>query len=349
MFDGFLSAVFTGLRNKDIVASPPQCLSLGNPLIFPKAGHGNLSAAFQLFHQKLRPERGRCLLRIFTVNLEVAVLGKADNRFGMGFLDGVVSGLRFKGQYAKLFGHAMLNGKLVNVILNTASFRMEARFEALTAENHVKLSRVLRQITHRHDLAVLFFQRDRFAPVAAERQIKGGIVLKGDCHCLNRNGELLHPLHMSGIVQLNEVASDGIALYALDLDCIGKDGIAGLLMVKLPHFVFVGILHIDFALRQEVSAVRTGHPEKVLVLGRLGTGKAVKQPSVQLKILLVVLGVDVHNPAKGIHKIDVFKLHRHHSKPTSWDFCLTGVFRSGWLFAAARSCSRIEGFSRAAS
>ena len=159
----------------------------------------------------------------------------------------------------------------------------------------------------------------------------------------------MHPLRMGGIVQLNEVASDGIALYALDLDCIGKDGIAGLLMVKFPHFVFVGILHIDFTLRQEVSAVRTGHPEKVLVLGGLGTGKAVKQPGVQLKILFVVLGMDVHNPAKGIHKIDVFKLHSHHSKPTSWDFCLTGVFRSGWLFAAARRCSRIEGFSRAAS
>ena len=242
-----------------------------------------------------------------------------------------------------------LDRQYMNVILNTAGFRMEARFEAFTAKDHVKLSRILRQITHRHNLAVLFFQRDRFAPVAAERQIKGGIVLKGDCHCLNRNGELLHPLHMGGIVQLNEVASDGIALYALDLNRVGKDGITGLLMVKLPHFVFVGILHIDFTLRQEVSAVRTGHPEKVLVLGGLGTGKAVKQPSVQLKVLFVVLGVDVHNPAKGIHKIDVFKLHRHHSKPTSRDFCLTGVFRSGWLFAAARSCSRIEGFSRAAS
>ena len=148
MFDGFLSAVFTRLRNKDIVASPPQRLSLGNPLIFPKAGHGDLSAAFQLFHQELCAERGRCLLRIFAVNLEVAVLGKADNRFGMGFLDGIVDGLRFKGQYAKLFGHAMLDGKLVNVTLNTACFRMEARFEALTAEDHVKLSRVLRQITH---------------------------------------------------------------------------------------------------------------------------------------------------------------------------------------------------------
>ena len=327
----------------------PQSFCLGDPLIFPKTGHGDLPAAFQLFHQELCAERGRCLLRIFTVNLEVAVLGKADNRFGMGFLDGIVGGLRFKGQYAKLFCHAMLDGKLVNVILNTAGFRMEARFEALTAEDHVKLSRILRQITHRHNLAVLFFQRDRFTPVAAERQIKGGIVLKGDCHCLNRNGELLHPLHMGSIVQLNEVASDGIALYALDLNRVGKDGIAGLLMVKLPHFVFVGILHIDFALRQEVSAVRTGHPEKVLVLGGLGSGKTVKQPGVQLKILLVVLGVDVHNPAKGIHKIDVFKLHRHHSKPTSWDFCLTGVFRSGWLFTAARSCSRIEGFSRAAS
>ena len=87
---------------------------------------------------------------------------------------------------------------------------------------------------------------------------KGGIVLKGDCHCLNRNGELLHPLHMGSIVQLNEVASDGIALYALDLNRVGKDGIVGLLMVKLPHLVFVGILHIDFTLRQEVSAVRTG-------------------------------------------------------------------------------------------
>ena len=327
----------------------PQSLCLGNPLIFPKAGHGYLSAAFQLFHQELCAERGRCLLRIFAVNFKVAILGKADNRFGIGFLDGIIGGLRFKGQYAQLFGHAMLNGKLVDVILNTAGFRMVARFEALTAENHVKLNRILRQIAHRHDLAMLFFQRDRFAPVAAERQIKGGIVLKSDCHCLNRNGELLHPLHMGGIVQLNEVASDGIALYALDLDCIGKDGIAGLLMVKFPHFVFVGILHIDFTLRQEVSAVRTGHPEKVLVLGGLGTGKAVKQPGVQLKILFVVLGMDVHNPAKGIHKIDVFKLHSHHSKPTSWDFCLTGVFRSGWLFAAARRCSRIEGFSRAAS
>ena len=349
VLDGFLSTVFTGLRDKDIVALSPQSFCLGDPLIFPKTGHGDLPAAFQLFHQELCAERGRCLLRIFTVNLEVAVLGKADNRFGMGFLDGIVGGLRIKGQYAKLFCHAMLDGKLVNVILNTAGFRMEARFEALTAEDHVKLSRILRQITHRHNLAVLFFQRDRFTPVAAERQIKGGIVLKGDCHCLNRNGELLHPLHMGSIVQLNEVASDGIALYALDLNRVGKDGIAGLLMVKLPHFVFVGILHIDFTLRQEVSAVRTGHPEKVLVLGRLGTGKAVKQPGVQLKVLFVVLGVYVHNPAKGIHKIDVFKLHRHHSKPTSWDFCLTGVFRSGWLFAAARSCSRIEGFSRAAS
>ena len=83
VFDGFLSAVFTGLRNKDIVASPPQCLSLGNPLIFPKAGHGNLSAAFQLFHQKLRPERGRCPLRIFPVNLEVAVLGRQSLRDGL--------------------------------------------------------------------------------------------------------------------------------------------------------------------------------------------------------------------------------------------------------------------------
>ena len=46
MLDGFLSAVFTGLRDKDIIALPPQRLSLGNPLIFPKAGHGNLSAAF---------------------------------------------------------------------------------------------------------------------------------------------------------------------------------------------------------------------------------------------------------------------------------------------------------------
>ena len=57
----------------------------------------------------------------------------------MGFLDGIVGGLRFKGQYAKLFCHAMLDGKLVNVILNTAGFRMEARFEAFTAEDHVKL------------------------------------------------------------------------------------------------------------------------------------------------------------------------------------------------------------------
>ena len=154
---------------------------------------------------------------------------------------------------------------------------------------------------------------------------------------------------MGGIVQLNEVASDGIALYALDLNRVGKDGIVGLLMVKLPHLVFVGILHIDFTLRQEVSAVRTGHPEKVLVLGGLGTGKAVEQPCIQLKILFVVLGVDVHNPAKGIHKIDVFKLHRHHSNPTSRDFCLTGAFRSGCFLAAARSCSRIEGFSRTAS
>ena len=97
----------------------------------------------------------------------------------------------------------MLDGKLVNVIINTAGFRMVARFEALTAEDHVKLSRVLRQIAHRHDLAVLFFQRDHFAPVAAERQIKGGIVLKGDCHCLNRNGELLHPLHMGSIVPVS--------------------------------------------------------------------------------------------------------------------------------------------------
>src|SRR5699024_9290339 len=53
MLDGFLSAVFTGLRDKDIVALPPQCLSLGDPLIFPKTGYGDLSAAFQLFHQEL--------------------------------------------------------------------------------------------------------------------------------------------------------------------------------------------------------------------------------------------------------------------------------------------------------
>lgn len=90
VLDGFLSTVFTGLRDKDIVALSPQSFCLGDPLIFPKTGHGDLPAAFQLFHQELCAERGRCLLRIFTVNLEVAVLGKADNRFGMGFLDGDV-------------------------------------------------------------------------------------------------------------------------------------------------------------------------------------------------------------------------------------------------------------------
>jgi len=58
-------------------------------------------------------------------------------------LYGIVGGLRFKRQYAQLFYHAMLDGKLVNVILNTAGFRMVARFEALTAENHVKLNRIL--------------------------------------------------------------------------------------------------------------------------------------------------------------------------------------------------------------
>ena len=35
----------------------------------------------------------------------------------------------------------------------------------------------------------------------------------------------MHPLHMGGIVQLNEVAFDGIALYAFDLNRVGKDGI----------------------------------------------------------------------------------------------------------------------------
>ena len=41
--------------------------------------------------------------------------------------------------------------------LNTAGFRMVARFEALTAENHVKLNRILRQIAHRHDLAAVSY------------------------------------------------------------------------------------------------------------------------------------------------------------------------------------------------
>ena len=62
-----------------------------------------------MYKRQLCAERGRCLLRIFTVNLEVTVLGKADNRFGMGFLDGIVGGLRFKRQYAQLFYHAMLD------------------------------------------------------------------------------------------------------------------------------------------------------------------------------------------------------------------------------------------------
>ena len=39
VFDGFLSAVFTGLRNKDIVALSPQSFCLGDPLIFPKTGY----------------------------------------------------------------------------------------------------------------------------------------------------------------------------------------------------------------------------------------------------------------------------------------------------------------------
>ena len=58
MLDGFLSAVFTGLRDKDIIALPPQRLSLGNPLIFPKAGHGNLSAASNSFIRSFVPSAG---------------------------------------------------------------------------------------------------------------------------------------------------------------------------------------------------------------------------------------------------------------------------------------------------
>lgn len=72
---------------------------------------------------------------------------------------------------------------------------------------------------------------------------------------------------MGGIVQLNEVASDGIALYAFDLNRVGKDGIAGLLMIKFPHFVFVGVLHINFALREKVSAVRTDIQRRCLSSG----------------------------------------------------------------------------------
>lgn len=83
---------------------------------------------------------------------------------------------------------------------------------------------------------MLFFQQDRFTPVAAERQIKVASSLK-ETATVSTGTVKLHPLHMGSIVQLNEVASDGIALYALDLNRVGKDGIAGLLMLKL-HTLF---------------------------------------------------------------------------------------------------------------
>src|SRR5699024_8831740 len=151
-------------------------------------------------------EYGRCLLCILAVNLEVAVLGEADNRLWMGFFDGIVGCLCLKGQRSRPLRNAVLRCELVDVFLNTAGFRMEACFETLTAENVVKLSCFLSQITHRRDLAVLFFQRLRLPPIAAEWQKKGGAVLKCDGHLLNRNGELLHPLHMGSIVQLDEAA-----------------------------------------------------------------------------------------------------------------------------------------------
>ena len=92
------------------------------------------------------PEHGRCLFRFLAVNLEVAVLGEADNRLWMGFLDGIVGSLRFKRQYCQAFRSRHAGRQACECVSSILPFfAWKFVFEALTAENHVKLSRVLRQ------------------------------------------------------------------------------------------------------------------------------------------------------------------------------------------------------------
>ena len=100
-------------------------------------------------------------------------------------------------------------------------------------------------------------------------------------------------------------------------------------MVKLPGLILEGVFDVDLPFPQEVGSAGTGHPEKMLVFGRIGNRQFLKELPVKLEVLLVVLRMDVGDLLQGGNQVNIFKLHRHHSNPMSCDLALVGAFFSG--------------------
>ena len=189
------------------------------------------------------------------------------------------------------------------------------------------------------------FQLCGISAIGLEREIIGASVAEGHGCFINLHGELLHAVNMGSIIQFNQVSDDSTVSCPGDLNRIGQNGIAGLVMVELPGLVLKSIFDVDLPFPEKIGSAGTGHPEKMLVLGIIRGREALKELAIQLKVLLVVFGVNVGDLLQGGDQVNVFKFHLHHSNPISCDLVLAGAFFSGCDLAAALSWSRIEGFS----
>ena len=231
------------------------------------------------------------------------------------------------------------------MLVDVSGLRMIACLEPLPPQNHGKLLFVLRQEDNRTDFSVCPFQLGDFSPVRLEREIIGVVIAEGHGCSIDINGELLHALNMSCIIQLHHIPDDCTIPRPGDLKRISQYGIAGLIMVKLPGLILEGVFDVDLPFPEKIGSAGTGHPEKMLVLGIIRGREALKELAIQLKVLLVVFGVNVGDLLQGGDQVNVFKFHLHHSNPISCDLVLAGAFFSGCDLAAALSWSRIEGFS----
>ena len=181
------------------------------------------------------------------------------------------------------------------------------------------------------------FQLCGIFAISLEREKIGASVAEGHGCFIDLYGKLLHAVNMGSIIQLHQVSDDCTVSCPGDLNRIGQNGIASLVMVELPGLVLKGVFDVDLPFPKKIGSVGTGHPEKMLVLGIIRGREALKELAIQLKVLLVVFGVNVGDLLQGGDQVNVFKFHLHHSNPISCDLVLAGAFFSGCDLAAALS------------
>ena len=142
-------------------------------------------------------------------------------------------------------------------------------FQTLPSQDHLQLSLTFRKIGNRFYFAVFLLHCRHFTPIRLKREIIGILIFKGNSNLVYRDGKLFHTLYMGIVVQLNQITDNRSVLCAGNFNRVGKNVIARLIMVKLPSLVLVGVFDINLPFTHDMSSVRTGHPEKMLVFGGL--------------------------------------------------------------------------------